>query len=103
MTDVPRLPPSAPADGLRGHCAALRSHAHRLRAGAAALEWRGPQADAFRAEVAALADRCARAADGFALAAAQLDGVHGGAHGGAHGGVTTRVTAAGRSRDRPPR
>ncbi|MFE2149007.1 hypothetical protein ACFXAO_03095 [Streptomyces lavendulae] len=103
MTDVPRLPPPAPADGLRGHCAALRSHAHRLRAGAAALEWRGPQADAFRAEVAALADRCARAADGFALAAAQLDGVHGGAHGGAHGGVTTRVTAAGRSRGRPPR
>ncbi|MEU9944106.1 hypothetical protein [Streptomyces lavendulae] len=109
MTDVPRLPPPAPApapapaDGLRGHCAALRSHAHRLRAGAAALEWRGPQADAFRAEVAALADRCARAADGFALAAAQLDGVHGGVHGGAHGGVTARGTAAGRSRGRPPR
>ncbi|MFE9214947.1 hypothetical protein ACFYN3_01220 [Streptomyces lavendulae] len=103
MTDVPRLPPPAPADGLRGHCAALRSHAHRLRAGAAALEWRGPQADAFRAEVAALADRCARAADGFALAAAQLDGVHGGVQGGAHGGVTVRGTAAGRSRGRPPR
>ncbi|MEU2827746.1 hypothetical protein [Streptomyces lavendulae] len=103
MTDVPRLPPPAPADGLRGHCAALRSHAHRLRTGAAALEWRGPQADAFRAEVAALADRCARAADGFALAAAQLDGVHGGVQGGAHGGVTARGTAAGRSRGRPPR
>ncbi|MET8753524.1 hypothetical protein ABZW32_26030 [Streptomyces sp. NPDC004667] len=95
MSDVPRLPPAAPADGLRGHCETLRSHAHRLRAGAAALEWRGPQADALRAEVAALADRCARAADGFALAAAQLDGVH--------GGVTARVTTAGRSPGRPPR
>ncbi|MEV7725169.1 hypothetical protein AB0P15_10605 [Streptomyces sp. NPDC087917] len=79
---APPMPPAlpapdagaAPADGLRGHCATLRSHARRLRAGAAALEWRGPQADALRAEVTALADRCSTAADGFALAAAQLDG-----------------------------
>ncbi|MEU8462176.1 hypothetical protein [Streptomyces sp. NPDC029003] len=98
MSDTPRLPPPGPpgpSDGLRSHCAALRSHARRLRAKAAALDWRGPQADAFRAEVTALADRCSRAADGFALAAAQLDGVH--------GGVTARVTAAGRSRGPSPR
>ncbi|MGW7319078.1 hypothetical protein, partial [Streptomyces sp. NPDC054865] len=63
MSDCPRpIPgPPAPADGLRGHCAALRSHARRLREGAAALEWRGPQGDAFRAEITALADRCATA------------------------------------------
>ncbi|MFH7600378.1 hypothetical protein WDV06_35555 [Streptomyces racemochromogenes] len=32
----PLAVPSTPADGLRGHCAALRAHARRLRAGAAA-------------------------------------------------------------------
>ncbi|UQX04330.1 WXG100 family type VII secretion target [Streptomyces sp. RerS4] len=74
MTPCHRLCPPAPAEGLRSHSAALRTHAGRLRAGLAALDWRGPQADAFRAEVTALADRCATAADGFALAAAQLDG-----------------------------
>ncbi|MCX5192684.1 hypothetical protein OOK31_02050 [Streptomyces sp. NBC_00249] len=74
MNDCPPGHGPAPADGLRTHSAALRSHAGRLRAGLAALDWRGPQAEAFRAEVSALADRCATAADGFALAAAQLDG-----------------------------
>ncbi|MFK0234007.1 hypothetical protein [Streptomyces vinaceus] len=69
-----RLRPAAPdpVDGLREHSAALRAHALRLRTAAEALDWRGPQADAFRAEVAALADRCATAANGLALAAAQL-------------------------------
>ncbi|MEU3724842.1 hypothetical protein [Streptomyces sp. NPDC031705] len=74
MSDCPRPGRPAPADGLRTHSAALRSHARKLRAGAAALEWHGGEADAFRAEVTALADRCARAAAGLALAAAQLDG-----------------------------
>ncbi|MFE2478937.1 hypothetical protein [Streptomyces sp. NPDC059389] len=66
--------PPDPADGLRGHSAALHAHALRLHAAAEALEWRGPQGDAFRAEVAALADRCATAATGLAVAAAQLEG-----------------------------
>ncbi|WP_030873452.1 hypothetical protein [Streptomyces sp. NRRL F-2747] len=72
---VPRLRPGpvGPADGLRGHSAALRTHALRLHAAAEALDWQGPQADAFRAEVAALADRCATAATGLAAAAAQLE------------------------------
>ncbi|WP_327280092.1 MULTISPECIES: hypothetical protein [unclassified Streptomyces] len=68
-----RTGPPDPADGLRGHSAALRDHALRLRAAAEALDWQGPQADAFRAEVAALADRCATAANGLAVAAAQLE------------------------------
>ncbi|MFJ3876192.1 hypothetical protein ACIPW5_01880 [Streptomyces sp. NPDC090077] len=76
MNDCPLPSRAAPADGLRTHSAALRSHARRLRAGAAALEWHGREADAYRAEVTALADRCARAAAGLALAAAQLDGAH---------------------------
>ncbi|KMO96816.1 hypothetical protein [Streptomyces roseus] len=62
-----------PADGLREHSATLRSHALRLHAAAEALDWRGPQADAFRAEVAALAERCATAAGGLAVAADQLE------------------------------
>lgn len=62
----------APAAGLRAHSAALRSHAERLRLAAGDLNWQGPGADAFRAEVASLADRCATAAGGFELAAAQL-------------------------------
>ncbi|MFZ3474518.1 hypothetical protein ACODT3_03490 [Streptomyces sp. 4.24] len=71
MTDAPALDP-APADGLRAHSAALRSHAERLRRAAGDLRWQGPRADALRAEVAGLADRCATAAGGFDLAAAQL-------------------------------
>ncbi|MCY0920958.1 MULTISPECIES: hypothetical protein [unclassified Streptomyces] len=59
---------------LRTHCAVLRSHARRLRAAAEDLRDQGPGAEAFRAEVAVLAERCATAAGGFALAAAQLDG-----------------------------
>ncbi|MBT2405125.1 MULTISPECIES: hypothetical protein [unclassified Streptomyces] len=66
-------PHPGPADGLRTHSTALRSHAERLRLAARALDWQGPQADAFRAEVEALADRCATAANGLALGAAQLD------------------------------
>lgn len=62
----------APAEGLRAHSAALRSHAERLRRAAGDLRWQGPGGDAFRAEVASLADRCATAAGGFELAAAQL-------------------------------
>ncbi|MER7463734.1 hypothetical protein [Streptomyces sp. NPDC097981] len=68
-----RQGPPDPAGGLRGHSAVLRAHALRLRAAAEALDWQGPQADAFRAEVAALADRCATAANGLAVAAAQLE------------------------------
>ncbi|MFE2143394.1 hypothetical protein ACFXA3_16925 [Streptomyces sp. NPDC059456] len=64
--------PPDPADGLRGHSAALHAHARRLHAAAEALDRRGPRAEAFRAEVAALADRCATAANGLAVAAAQL-------------------------------
>ncbi|WP_327256775.1 hypothetical protein [Streptomyces sp. NBC_01244] len=63
---------AAPAEGLRAHSAALRSHAERLRIAAGDLRWQGPGGDAFRAEVASLADRCATAAGGFELAAAQL-------------------------------
>ncbi|MFF4850820.1 hypothetical protein [Streptomyces sp. NPDC001194] len=62
-----------PAEGLRAHSAALLRQAELLRAGAAALDWRGPQAEAFRWRVEALADRCAKAADGLARCAAQLD------------------------------
>ncbi|CAM5657778.1 hypothetical protein SAVIM338S_06691 [Streptomyces avidinii] len=63
---------SAPADGLRAHSAVLRSHAELLRRAAGDLRWHGPRADAFRAEVATLADRCTTAAGGLDLAAAQL-------------------------------
>ncbi|MFI1147886.1 hypothetical protein [Streptomyces sp. NPDC020817] len=75
MNAAPRFRPGPPepADGLRGHSAVLRAHALRLHAAAEALDWQGPQADAFRAEVAALADRCATAANGLAVAAAQLE------------------------------
>lgn len=77
MTDTaepdPRAPAGpGPADGLRAHSAALRSHAERLRRAAGDLRWQGPGGDAFRAEVTVLADRCATAAGGFDLAAAQL-------------------------------
>ncbi|MET9319230.1 hypothetical protein ABZX75_03380 [Streptomyces sp. NPDC003038] len=75
--ELPQLRPHQPAqaEGLRTHEAALRRHAGRLRASAAALEWPGPRGAALRAEISLLADRCATAANGFALAAAQLDEV----------------------------
>ncbi|MFE2880016.1 hypothetical protein ACFXG6_05075 [Streptomyces roseus] len=62
-----------PAEGLRAHSAALLRHADRLRAGAAALDWRGPRAEAFRWRIEALADRCATAAAGLARSAEQWD------------------------------
>ncbi|KOY54883.1 MULTISPECIES: hypothetical protein [unclassified Streptomyces] len=62
-----------PAEGLRAHSAALLRHAERLRAGAVALDWKGPQAEAFRWRIEALADRCATAAAGLARSAEQLD------------------------------
>ncbi|MFE1832408.1 hypothetical protein, partial [Streptomyces yangpuensis] len=53
--------------------AALRAHAARL-GGAAAWSpgWQGRETAALRAEVENLAARCATAAGGLALAAAQL-------------------------------
>ncbi|KOU16639.1 hypothetical protein ADK52_33135 [Streptomyces sp. WM6372] len=62
-----------PAEGLRAHSAALLRHAERLRAGAVALDWKGPQAEAFRWRIETLADRCATAAAGLARSAEQLD------------------------------
>ncbi|WP_374777866.1 hypothetical protein OG756_38725 [Streptomyces sp. NBC_01310] len=67
-----RTAPRPPDGGLRGHAAALRTHAVRLRGATAAPGWQGPESDALRAEVANLATRCATAAGGLALAAAQL-------------------------------
>ncbi|WP_149179719.1 hypothetical protein [Streptomyces sp. TRM49041] len=64
---------NAPAESLRAHSATLREHAGRLRAGAVALDWKGPQAEAFRWLIDALADRCATAADGLARSAQQLE------------------------------
>ncbi|MER7463058.1 hypothetical protein [Streptomyces sp. NPDC097981] len=61
------------AEGLRAHSAALLRHAERLRAGAVALNWKGPQAEAFRWRIEDLADRCATAAAGLARSAEQLD------------------------------
>uniref|UniRef100_A0AAU2K2H8 Uncharacterized protein n=1 Tax=Streptomyces sp. NBC_00049 TaxID=2903617 RepID=A0AAU2K2H8_9ACTN len=66
-----------PVAGLCGHAAALRSHAVRLRAAAAAPTWHDARSTALRTEVATLADRCATAANGLALAAARLDQDHG--------------------------
>ncbi|MCX5381563.1 hypothetical protein [Streptomyces sp. NBC_00091] len=63
-----------PADGLRSHAAALRERADRLRSACDGLNWKGPQADAFRARVDELALRCATAADGLSRSAARLDG-----------------------------
>ncbi|MFD7834218.1 hypothetical protein [Streptomyces sp. NPDC059761] len=62
-----------PAEGLRAHSAALLRHADQLRSGAVALDWKGPQAEAFRWRIEALADRCATAAAGLARSAEQLD------------------------------
>ncbi|MBT2480826.1 hypothetical protein [Streptomyces sp. ISL-94] len=59
-------------DSLRRHASALRTHAVRLRATEMAPARRDPQAGALRAEIDVLAGRCATAANGFALAAAQL-------------------------------
>ncbi|MET9958377.1 hypothetical protein ABZ128_04700 [Streptomyces sp. NPDC006326] len=75
MSPAPRLRPRPPDPslGLRTHSAVLRAHAERLRAAAEELGGRAPQGDALRAEVNALADRCTTAANGFALAAAQLE------------------------------
>ncbi|MEV6957332.1 hypothetical protein [Streptomyces sp. NPDC051183] len=68
-----RTPAQTPASALRSHAAGLRSHAVRLRAAVVHLCWPGPKGEAFRTEVRGFADRCAVAADGFALAAAQLE------------------------------
>ncbi|MFD9356660.1 hypothetical protein [Streptomyces sp. NPDC060031] len=68
-----RPPAQAPASALRSHAAGLRSHAVRLRAAVVHLRWTGPKGEAFRSEVRGFADRCAVAANGFALAANQLD------------------------------
>ncbi|MEV7512363.1 hypothetical protein AB0O57_30820 [Streptomyces sp. NPDC091201] len=57
---------------LSGHADALHTHAVRLRGAAWAPVWRGPGSEALRAEVEQLAARCATAAGGLALAAAQL-------------------------------
>ncbi|MFD8980926.1 hypothetical protein [Streptomyces sp. NPDC059564] len=67
-----------PAAGLRTHAAALRERAERLRGACDRLDWKGAQADAFRARVDELALRCHTAADGLARSAARLDGRPGG-------------------------
>lgn len=65
----------APAAGLGGHADALRARARRLHATVtpAVAVWPGLRSEALRAEVTTFADRCATAANGLALAAAQLD------------------------------
>ncbi|MFD3539052.1 hypothetical protein ACFWUQ_06070 [Streptomyces sp. NPDC058662] len=73
------LPPHRPPVGdLRAHAAALRSHARRLRRAVAGstpgMAGRSPRGAALHSEVTVLAERCATAANGFALAAVQLDG-----------------------------
>ncbi|WKD30781.1 hypothetical protein [Streptomyces xanthophaeus] len=68
----PRPAPLPPDGGLGGHAAALRTHAVRLRVAAMAPGWQGQDTEALRAEVTRLAARCATAAGGLALAAAQL-------------------------------
>ncbi|WP_327266317.1 hypothetical protein OG444_37395 [Streptomyces sp. NBC_01232] len=70
----PRPAPRPQAGGLSGHAAALRTHAFRLHGAAAEPGWHGPGTEALRAEVSRLAARCATAAGGMALAAAQLKG-----------------------------
>ncbi|MEU4127332.1 hypothetical protein AB0F21_34560, partial [Streptomyces virginiae] len=79
LSRPPRPPPAGrpaarpPGGSLRDHAAALGAHAVRLR-GAAAWSpgWQGRETEALRAEVENLAARCATAAGGLALAAAQL-------------------------------
>ncbi|MGZ9935527.1 hypothetical protein ACXNSR_37255 [Streptomyces sp. NC-S4] len=68
----PRPAPLPPDGGLSGRAAALRTHAFRLYGVAGTRDWHGPETEALRAEVTRLAARCATAAGGFALAAAQL-------------------------------
>ncbi|MFD3717564.1 hypothetical protein [Streptomyces sp. NPDC058674] len=70
--------PGPPAAGLRGHAEALRAHARRLHATVVpvAAVWPGSRSEALRVEVTGFADRCATAANGFALAAAHLDAEH---------------------------
>ncbi|MFC9819172.1 hypothetical protein ACFWG6_11770 [Streptomyces erythrochromogenes] len=70
----PLRPAPRPQGGsLQGHAAALRTHAVRLRRAAAwSPGWQGRETEALRAEVENLAARCATAAGGLALAAAQL-------------------------------
>ncbi|MCB5166926.1 hypothetical protein LG634_19025 [Streptomyces bambusae] len=70
-----RVAPAAglgPEEGLHAHAAALHERARRLRESAAALGWRGPEADAFRERVERLADRCAAAARDLTRSAALL-------------------------------
>ncbi|WP_185921805.1 hypothetical protein [Streptomyces sp. WAC06614] len=50
----------------------MREHARRLLAGAEALGWKGPEADAFRERVTELAGRCSRAATDLSRAAGQV-------------------------------
>ncbi|MFJ9591493.1 hypothetical protein ACIRS3_01930 [Streptomyces virginiae] len=73
-TPRPLRPAARPPGGsLRDHAAALRAHAVRLRGAAAwSPAWQGGETEALRAEVENLAARCATAAGGLALAAAQL-------------------------------
>ncbi|MFE5718160.1 hypothetical protein [Streptomyces erythrochromogenes] len=70
----PLRPAPRPQGGsLHGHAAALRTHALRLRRAAAwSPGWQGRETESLRAEVENLAARCATAAGGLALAAAQL-------------------------------
>ncbi|MFE2309785.1 hypothetical protein, partial [Streptomyces sp. NPDC059411] len=62
------LPPPAPAVG---------SPPERFGGPGGHRQGLGPRADALRAEVERLAERCATAAGGFDLAAAQLAGTDG--------------------------
>ncbi|WP_327739527.1 hypothetical protein OG749_42480 [Streptomyces nojiriensis] len=72
VTDRPHRSAPRPAGGLSGHAAALRTHAFRLYGVAGTREWHGRETEVLRAEVTRLAARCATAAGGLALAAAQL-------------------------------
>ncbi|MFD9517061.1 hypothetical protein [Streptomyces sp. NPDC059979] len=63
----------APVDGLSAHSTALRHHAERLRASAAARTRQGQEAEAFRHGVETLAVRCVAAADGQTRSATHLE------------------------------
>ncbi|MBO8200750.1 hypothetical protein JW613_20900 [Streptomyces smyrnaeus] len=62
-----------PAAQLRAHAVALHAHAERLRTGAAAVDWTGPEATAFHRQIEHLAHRCTVAADALIRSAALLD------------------------------